>query len=86
MHDVLKHLNDANPCDLQTLDAVALRRLEVLCETTPPIAPCSLSRAAASELIAFHYEEERGWHIGVRRKALSAPPTTCSFCIESWCK
>ena len=44
MHDMLKHLNNANPSDLQTLDVAALRRLEALCESWAKNAEAELAR------------------------------------------
>jgi hypothetical protein len=52
MHDVLKHLNNANPSDLQSLDVVALRRLEALCETWAKSAEAELARRRALPITA----------------------------------
>ena len=44
MHDVLKHLNNANPSDLRSLDTAALQRLELLCENWAKNAEFELAR------------------------------------------
>ena len=44
MHDILKQLNDRNPCDVRALDERGLRRFEVLCEKWAKIAEAELAR------------------------------------------
>ena len=47
MRDVLKALNDHDPCEVSTLDEHALRRFETLCETWARIAEAELARRSA---------------------------------------
>ena len=44
MHDILKELNDRNPCDVRALDEVGLQRVEALCEAWAKIAEAELAR------------------------------------------
>ena len=47
MHDILKQLNDCNPCEVRVLDERGLRRLEALCEVWAKIAEAELARRRA---------------------------------------
>jgi hypothetical protein len=44
MQDILKQLNDRNPCELRALDERGLRRFEVLCDAWAKIAEAELAR------------------------------------------
>jgi hypothetical protein len=44
MRDILKELNDRNPCDVQDLDERGLQRFEVLCEAWAKIAEAERAR------------------------------------------
>lgn len=44
MRDILKELNDRNPCDVRALDERGLQRFEVLCEAWARIAEAERAR------------------------------------------
>jgi hypothetical protein len=57
MRDILKELNDRNPCDVRALDERGLQRFEVLCEAWARIAEAAAAgrdtaRHAATRLVA----------------------------------
>jgi hypothetical protein len=44
MRDILKELDDRNPCDVEDLDEGGLQRFEVLCEAWAKIAEAERAR------------------------------------------
>jgi hypothetical protein len=44
MHDIVKALNDRNPCDIRVIDDHSLQRFEDLCEMWAKIAEAERAR------------------------------------------